>query len=322
MTALSVFIVTYNSAPLLRACLDSLRAQTLAGDFEIIVVDNASRDESAAIIRSEYPEVQLIASDVNLGFGNANNKALTLAQGRYLVLLNPDAELPTDTLEYALKHMEENADAGMGGGLLQGTQGEWQPSARLFPSLLNDGLTLSGLANRYPGSRFFGRFDRSWADPLKAATVDWVPGAFVILRRNLVEQIGLFDPRFFLYYEEVDLCRRIYQAGFKVYYWPDLVITHIGGASSETVDELVFSSSGKQLTLWRMRSQLLYYRKWHGLIYSWLVKSLEQTWHYLRALRNSTRTPAKAEESRRIVQLWQQAWQDTQGGHHSPPQPW
>ena len=322
MTTVSVFIVTYNSAPLLRSCLDSLRAQTLVGDFEIIVVDNASRDESAAIIRSEYPEVQLIASDVNLGFGNANNKSFAIAQGQYLVLLNPDAELPADTLECALRHMEENADAGMGGGLLQGTLGEWQPSARLFPSLLNDALTISGLSNRYHDSRFFGRVDRSWADPLKAATVDWVPGAFVILRRNLVEQIGLFDPRFFLYYEEVDLCRRIYQAGFKVYYWPDLVITHIGGASSETVDELVFSSSGKQLTLWRMRSQLLYYRKWHGLIYSWLVKSLEQTWHYLRALRNATRTPAKAEESRRIVQLWRQAWQDTQGGHHSPPQPW
>ena len=322
MTALSVFIVTYNSAPLLRSCLDSLRTQTLAGDFEIIVVDNASRDESVAIIRAEYPEVQLIASDVNLGFGNANNKALTLAQGRYLVLLNPDAELQPDTLERALRHMEETADAGMGGGLLQGTQGEWQPSARLFPSLLNDGLTLSGLANRYPDSQFFGRFDRSWADPLTAAAVNWVPGAFAIIRRSLVAQISLFDPRFFLYYEEVDLCRRIYQAGFKVFYWPDLVITHIGGASSETVDELAFSSSGKQLTLWRMQSQLLYYRKWHGLIYSWLVKALEQAWHGLRAWRNVTRAPAKAAESRRIVQLWQQAWQDTQGGQNSPPQPW
>ena len=322
MTALSVLIVTYNSAPLLHACLDSLREQTMAGDFEIILVDNASRDESAAIIRSEYPEVQLIASDVNLGFGNANNKSFAIAKGQYLVLLNPDAELPPDTLECALRHMDENADAGMGGGLLQGTLGEWQPSARLFPSLLNDALTISGLSNRYHDSRFFGRVDRSWADPLKAAAVDWVPGAFVILRRDLVEQISLFDPRFFLYYEEVDLCRRIHQAGFKVYYWPDLVIAHVGGASSETVDELVFSSSGKQLTLWRMRSQLLYYRKWHGLIYSWLVKSLEQAWHGLRAWRNVTRAPAKAEESRRIMQLWQQAWQDTRGGQHSPTQPW
>ncbi len=322
MTALSVFIVTYNSAPLLRSCLDSLRAQTLAGDFEVIVVDNASRDDTVAIIQAEYPEVHLIASPVNLGFGNGNNLALSDAQGRFIVLLNPDAVLPPDTLERALQHMETIPDAGMGGGLLQGTQGEWQPSARLFPSLLNDGLTLSGLANRFPNSSFFGRFDRSWADPLKPVPVDWVPGAFVILRRSLVDQISLFDPRFFLYYEEVDLCRRIHQAGFKVYYWPDLVITHIGGASSETVDEVVFSSSGKQLTLWRMRSQILYYRKWHGHIYSWLVKALEQTWHGLRAWRNATRAPAKAAESRHIVQLWQQAWQETYGGLISPPQPW
>lgn len=321
MSALSVFIVTYNSAPLLRSCLNSLRAQTL-GEVEIIVVDNASRDDSAAIIRAEYPEIKLIAGAVNLGFGNANNLALAEAKGRYIVLLNPDAVLPADTLERALAHMEKTPDAGMGGGLLQGTQGEWQPSARQFPSLLNDGLTLSGLANRYPNSHFFGRFDRSWADPLEAAAVDWVPGAFAIIHRSLIEQIGLFDPRFFLYYEEVDLCRRIHQAGYKVCYWPDLVITHIGGASSETVDALAFSSSGKQLTLWRMRSQLLYYRKWHGLVYSWLVKALEQGWHGLRAWRNNSRAPDKAAESRHIVQLWRQAWQETQGGQLSPPQPW
>lgn len=321
MTTLSVLIVTYNSAPQLPACLNSLRGQTLQ-DFEVIVVDNASRDNSAALVRSDYPEVKLIASEVNLGFGNGNNKALGIAQGRYIVLLNPDAILPADTLENALKHIEENSDAGMGGGLLQGTQGEWQPSARLFPSLLNDALTISGLANRYAKSRFFGRFDQSWADPKQAVAIDWVVGAFAIIRRDLVDNIGLFDPRFFLYYEEVDLCRRIHEAGFKVYYWPDLVITHIGGASSETVDGLAFASSGKQLTLWRMRSQLLYYRKWHGWFYSWLVKGLEQTWHSLRASRNATRNPAKAEESKRIVELWQQAWQDTQGGLNSPTQPW
>lgn len=321
MTTLSVIIVTYNSAPELPGCLNSLRAQTLK-DFETIVIDNASRDNSVALIRSDYPEVKLIANDSNLGFGNANNKALTAAEGRYIVLLNPDATLPADTLENALKHIEENPDAGMGGGLLQGTQGEWQPSARLFPSLLNDALTISGLAYRYSKSPFFGRFDRSWADPKQAVPIDWVVGAFAIIRRDLVDKIGLFDPRFFLYYEEVDLCRRVYQEGFKVYYWPDLVITHIGGASSETVDGLAFSSSGKQLTLWRMRSQLLYYRKWHGLTYSWLVKLLEQSWHRVRAWRNTTRNPAKAEESKRIVEFWDQAWENTEGGLHSPSQPW
>ena len=322
MIDLSVFIVTYNSSPLLRSCLDSLRAQTLTGQFEVIVVDNASRDDTVQIISAEYPEVKLIISETNLGFGNANNKALSIAQGQYLVLLNPDAQLLPDTLERAFKYMEAHADAGMGGGLLQDTEGGWQPSARLFPSLLNDILTLSGLAYRYPASRFFGRFDRSWADPLKATPVDWVPGAFAILRRSLVEKISLFDPRFFLYYEEVDLCRRINQADFKVYYWPDIVITHVGGASSETVDQLAFSSSGKQLTLWRMQSQLLYYRKWHGLTYTRFVKLIEQAWHGLRAWRNEASNPEKAVESRRIVELWGQAWQATQGGLNSPKQPW
>jgi len=322
MTTLSVFIVSYNSAPLLPSCLDSLRAQTLAAELEIIVVDNASRDDSVALVRANYPEVKLIASEVNLGFGNANNLAFAQAQGHYLVLLNPDAHLLPDALEKAVRHMAAHADAGMGGGLLQDTQGGWQPSARLFPSLLNDGLTLSGLASLYPASRFFGRFDRTWADPYTPAAVDWVPGAFAILPRSLAEQIGLFDPRFFLYYEEVDLCRRIHQAGYKVYYWPDLVITHVGGASSETVDELVFSSSGKQLTLWRMQSQLLYYRKWHGWFYTLLIKTMEQAWHGLRAWRNRSRAPHKAAESRHVVQLWRQAWQATNGGLESPPQPW
>jgi GT2 family glycosyltransferase len=178
------------------------------------------------------------------------------------------------------------------------------------------------LANRYPQSKFFGRFDRTWADPQQATVVDWVPGAFAIIRREVIEKIGLFDARFFLYYEEVDLCKRIATAGYQVYYWPELVITHIGGASSETVDELVFSSSGKQLTLWRIRSQLLYYRKWHGLVYSYCIKALEQNWHRLRGWRNATKNPAKAAESKNIVSLWQQAWQETQGGKVSPPQPW
>lgn len=321
MTALSIFIVTYNSAPQLRPCLDSLRAQTLT-DFEVIIVDNASRDDTVAVIQNHYPEVHLLANTANLGFGNANNLALTVAHGRYVVLLNPDAVIEPDTLALAYRHMEKNPQVGMGGGLLQGTQGEWQPSARKFPSLLNEALVLSGLANRFPKSRLFGRFDRSWADPLKETAVDWVPGAFAIIRRSLLTEIRLFDSRFFLYYEEVDLCRRIHDADFQVYYWPDLVITHIGGASSETVDELAFSSSGKQLTLWRMRSQLLYYHKWHGKLYAWLVKGMEQAWHSLRAVRNARRAPNKAAESRHIVQLWKQAWQDTQGGEIPPPQPW
>ena len=320
MPDISVLIVSFNTRERLRACLAALAAQD--ADHETLVVDNASRDGSADLVAAEFPEAKLIRSPVNLGFANANNLALESASGRYLVLLNPDAVMPPSTLSEALRHMEAEPGVGMGGGRLLGPDGDLQPSARMFPSLLNEFLTLSGLAARFPQSRCFGRFDRTWADPLQAAEVDWVPGAFAILRRDLVDRIGLFDPGFFLYYEEVDLCRRIHQAGYRVAYWPDLAITHIGGESSKTVTGLGFSKSGSQLTLWRMRSQLLYYRKWHGRPAAWLVKAMEQGWHALRAFRNRRRDPAKAAESRQVIHTWRQAWQDTQGGAVSPPQPW
>lgn len=318
---ISVLIVSFNTEKRLRECLTSLKTQASI-NMEILVLDNASRDGSAAMVEQEFPEVKLIRSTVNLGFGNGNNKAFKESQGQYLVLLNSDALLPPDALKQAMQQMEADPKVGMAGGRLTDPDGGWQPSARRFPSLLDEFLNLSGLAAKFPQSKFFGRFDRTWADPLIPAEVDWVPGAFAIIRRDLIKQIGLFDPRFFLYYEEVDLCRRIKQAGFKILYWPNLHIAHIGGESSKTVEGVSFTSKGSQLTLWRMRSQLLYYRKWHGWLTAFLVKSLEQTWHRLRAIRNQQRDASKAEESTALVQLWNQAWQDTQGGSVSPPQPW
>jgi GT2 family glycosyltransferase len=318
----SVLVVSFNTRDRLRECLRTLHSQTGAVNFETVLVDNASRDGSADMVAKEFPRVKLIRSKANLGFANANNLALPEASGRYLVLLNPDAALPPDTLERSVRHMEAEPAVGMGGGRLIGADGSLQPSGRLFPSPLNEVLVLSGLAHRFAGSRVFGRADRTWADPLQPADVDWVPGAFAIIPRQLAGELGLFDPRFFLYYEEVDLCRRIRAAGRAVRYWPDLCITHIGGESSKTVTELNLSKSGSQLTLWRMRSQLLYYRKWHGPAGAWVVKSIEQAWHALRAFRNRNRAPAKAEESRDIVATWRQAWIDTDGGRVSPPQPW
>lgn len=316
---ISVLIVSFNTRDLLRQCLASLGQQP---NVEIVVVDNASRDGSADMLATEFPEVRLIRSTANLGFGNANNLAFKEATGRYLVLLNTDAYLAPGVLDSALRRMDASPKVGMAGGRLVGTDGSWQPSARMFPSLVSELVILSGLAYRYPQSRFFGRFDRTWADPAQEAEVDWVPGAFAILRRELIDRIGLFDPRFFLYYEEVDLCRRIKAAGYKIMYWPELVITHLGGESAKTLSEMEFSSHASQLTLWRMRSQALYYRKWHGTLGAWSAKTLEQTWHWLRAARNRKAIPAKAEESEGLIRLWNRAWLDTSAGTVSPPQPW
>jgi len=195
----------------------------------------------------------------------------------------------------------------------------------MFPSLLNDFLSLSGLSARYPKSRFFGRADRTWANDMDPAEVDWVPGAFSIFRREILKITGSFDERFFLYYEEVDFCLRIKRAGYRISYWPSLKVVHIGGESSRQVQRLSLSSSGSQLTLWRMRSALLYYRKHHSFL-AWAAMKVEMEWHRLRSLRNQKRAHeealAKKEESNAVMQLFAQAWKETNGGRVSPARPW
>jgi GT2 family glycosyltransferase len=318
---MSIIIVSFNTREVLRGCLSSLQQQQDVGAMQVIVVDNASRDGSADMVARDFPHCHLVRSEVNLGFAAANNLAFALAGAPYLVLLNPDALLQPGALKKSIAHMESTPRAGLAGGLLQDSDGQLQPSGRLFPSLLNELLMLSGLAARYPASRFFGRFDRTWANPRQAAPVDWVPGAFSIIRRSALDISGGFDERFFLYYEEVDLCRRIAQAGYEVWYWPDVVIEHIGGASSKTLVDMAFSGSGSQLTLWRLRSGLLYYRKHHGPLAAWMVNRLELGWHRLRAWKNASREQKRA-QSQREAALIAQAWADTRGGSSSPLRPW
>ena len=317
----SVVIVSYNTREILRRCLARLHEEMSGLHGEVIVIDNASADGSARMVATEFPRVTLVRSIVNLGFAAANNRGFRIASGRYVVLLNPDAFLGRGALERAVAHMQAHPRAGIAGGRLTDPQGRLQPSGRLFPSLLNEVLVTTGLSTRYPRSRLFGRFDRSWADPEAPARVDWVPGAFTIVRNDLLESLGGFDERFFLYYEEVDLCRRVREAGYEVWYWPDISVTHIGGASSKTVTKLELSGAGSQLSLWQLRSAMLYYRKHHGRLAAWAVAAAESAWHGLRQIAHA-RNPVKRESSRRRLRLIRQAWTDTAGGRLCPPRPW
>jgi GT2 family glycosyltransferase len=321
----SIVIVSFNTREVLRECLQSVERESDGLTIEILVVDNHSSDGSPEMIEQEYPQIRFFRSDVNLGFGAANNIALEQAQGRYVVLLNSDAFLCAGALRLAVTHMDETPRAGLAGGKLVGRDHSWQPSARMFPSLWSDAFVFTGLAGRFPKSRLFGHFDRTWADQSVASEVDWVPGAFSIIRAETLMKVGYFDPAFFLYSEEVDLCRRIQAAGYQIWYWPDIVVIHIGGESSRQVKTLEMSSTGAQLILWRMRSTLLYYRKHHGAA-AWLAKMQEIALYRLTALRNAfshdPRRVARAHESRNLVTLMQQAWQDTAGGRISPPRPW
>jgi GT2 family glycosyltransferase len=322
---ISVVVVSFNTRDLLRDCLAALRQESEGIATEVFVVDNVSRDGSADMVEREFPEVRLIRSQTNLGFGGANNKAFPLASGRYVVLLNSDAFLKPMALRRSIDYMDADPRIGLGGARLIGADGGWQPSCRMFPSPLNDFLSMSGLAAKFPKSRFFGRQDHTWADGNVPADADWVPGAYSIIRRSVLEEVGYFDERFFLYYEEVDLCRRIKNAGYVVRYWPDVVVVHLGGESSKTVTSLTMSKSGAQLELWRMRSAFLYYRKHHGPA-AWFTKQIEAQWHTLRRWKNLVSPDAaaktKAQESKMVIDLLRRAWQETSGGAVSPSRPW
>ncbi len=319
---------------MLRDCLRSIQSEcrTLPPglEAEIIVVDNASNDGSADMVENEFTDsdvpVRLVRSQVNLGFAGANNLALESARGQYLVLLNSDAFFqPGRTCAMQSAIWMRTPSVGVGGARLVGPGGEWQPSARAFPTVWLTFVVLSGLASRFPKSRIFGAPDRTWADPDLEADVDWVPGAFSIVRREALAKAGAFDPQFFLYCEEVDLCRRIKAEGFRVLYWPDVVVTHIGGESGRSLTDHHFSESQARVELWQMRSTLIYFRKHHGMRV-WGIRFLEDALQVFRWLRNRwssdpERRP-RAQEARLALKLMHQAWRETRGGRISPPRPW
>jgi GT2 family glycosyltransferase len=189
----SVIIVSYNTKGLLKRCIDSARDS--AGDLplEIIVVDNGSRDGSAEYLRREFSDIVLIESAENLGFARANNMGYERAVG--------DAFLVGDSLAASVALMDRHPEVGLAGGRLVGEDGAWQPSARSFPGFWNHFLTLTGLAGKFKESRLFGRPDMTWIDQDRDMLCDWVPGAFSIIRRPILERLGFFDERFFLYFE-------------------------------------------------------------------------------------------------------------------------
>lgn len=318
---LSIAIISFNTKTALRNCLRSVFDTRGDMSLEVIVIDNASNDRSAEMIRNEFGAAHFIQNKHNVGFAAAVNQAARIAKGKYLLLLNPDAVIKEKALANAYEKMENTPRAAVAGGLLLSQDGTPRPSGRMFPSLLNLFLTLTGLANRFPKSRFFGRTDRTWAPLEKGARVDWVPGAFAIIRKSVFDQLGGFDERFFLYYEEVDFCRRAKQANYEVWYWPEIKVIHEGGSSSKTVKGHHFSESGSQIMLWNFRSRFLYFYKYHGWLLVWAVKAMELTRCGIRTLLRS-KDETKNKVSKNISKLIKQAWEETRGGRISPPQPW
>lgn len=322
----SIVLVSYNTRDLLLACIERLSREEIAGDCRIIVVDNASADGSAEAVRQKFPDVRLIANDRNRGFGPACNQAFAVAEGAAIVLLNPDAAVFPGSLDALLAAMDRSPRIGIVGGEVRNPEGGLEPSARAFPTPLTKFFTLSGLSSRFPHSRLFGRGDMGYADFSKDIEADWVPGTFCALRRSMLDALGGFDERFFLYYEETDLCRRARQAGWIVLFTPAAGVRHEGGASGKTHEgSLTFDPGGSQVLKFRLRSECLYYRKHHGIFGLFSAMVPEILWHaarFLVHLRPGAVHAAKRRHSRAVVTQALQALSDTRWGLVSPAAPW
>jgi len=261
---LTAIIVNFNTEGLLQDAIGRLQTAAARMSLKIAIVDNASKDNSVALITREFPTCHLIVNDMNVGFGRANNQALNLVEGRYVLLLNTDAFVAQDALDKTIAYMDTHPRCGILGVRLVGRDGVLQPSARYFPTPWNLFLGRTGLNRIFTRVRMVD--DMAW-DHASVRQCDWVPGCYYLVRREVINQIGLFDPRYFLYYEEVDHCLAAKQAGWEVVFYPDTTVIHIGGESAKT--ESTVTTSGRQIETIQIESELLYFRKNHGIAGVW-----------------------------------------------------
>jgi N-acetylglucosaminyl-diphospho-decaprenol L-rhamnosyltransferase len=288
---LTTIIVSYNTRHLLDECLATLRTAEarLSGATRTVVVDNASRDGSAEHLAARHPEVTLIRLPHNVGFGRANNAALPEVSSPYVLLLNTDAFMAPGALRAAIDHMAANPRCGVVGAHLLNRDGSSQPSARNFPTPWNVFVLYAGVGRWFP--RTPGIDPAGW-DPTRAGACDWVPGCFFLIRKSVIDQVGLFDPLFFLYAEEVDLCLRVKQAGWEVHYEPGARVVHLGGESAKSDGAL---STRLQIDALAIESSLLYFRKHHGrlgLASHVLLEGLAGVVNTLKALLGRVEAPA------------------------------
>jgi GT2 family glycosyltransferase len=231
---LSIIIVNYNVRHFLEQCLFSVRKATKNIPCEIIVVDNNSADGSCSMVKKSFPEVKLIRNEKNQGFAVANNQAIRIATGKYILLLNPDTIVEEDTFSKCITFMNNHPDAGSVGVKMIDGKGKYLPeSKRALPTPKVAFFKIFGFATLFPESPKFNRYYMGYLDKDETNPVDILTGAFMFLRKDALNKTGLLDENFFMYGEDIDLSYRLMKAGFKNYYYPDVTIVHYKGQSTK-----------------------------------------------------------------------------------------
>jgi len=261
----SIVIVSWNVRNLLWRCLASIEEHRGALSVESIVVDNASADGSTAMVQKEFPAVKLFRMPKNLGFARANNRALAKAQGRYIFFLNPDTELTAGALEALVTYMDEHLEVAVAAPCIVNPDGTFQRgSIRREPTLSSQLLIILKLSHLMPHVPALKHYYYDDFDPLREQAVDQAMGSAMFFRRSVLDTVGYFDEKFFLWFEEVDLCRRVRLNGASIRYLPQARVIHHGGASFRQEPLLT-----KQL-IW-YRSVVHYFYKHHGWAHAALL---------------------------------------------------
>ncbi len=268
---LGIVVVSYNTRRLTADCLDSVYRALAAFplDAHVWVVDNASTDGSAQMIRERFPQATLVASEENLGFARGTNLGLERMAAeadapRYALLLNPDTLVAEDALSLMVTFLDEHPEAGVAGAQLQYGDGSFQHGAFHFPTLWMAFFDFWMIHHRLLDSRLNGRYPRRLYAAGEPFPIDHPLGAALMIRWETVRQVGMLDPEFFMYCEEIDWCIRVKKAGWRIYCVPQARITHLAGQSTQQFREAMF------VALWRSRYRL--FAKHYGPLYRRLVR--------------------------------------------------
>jgi len=259
MMDLSILIVNWNAKEYLKDCLNSIYTGVKNIAFEIIVVDNLSSDNSREMIKKEFVNVILIENNINNGYGKANNQAIQVSNGQYILVLNPDTIIYPGSLEILTGYLETHPEVGAVGPKIRNSDGSIQyECARHMPTPLTELFSMSTLDKRFPKSKIFGRYLMSYWDHNDLRKVDLLSGACMMLRKRVFDEIGKFDESFFMYAEEPDLFMRIKKAGWEIHYLPSAEIKHLWGKSAKQIPiEMAVESR---------ISMEIFFRKYYGVM--------------------------------------------------------
>lgn len=270
---ISIIIINYKTPELTLGAIESVYQSITDFWYEIILVDNHSCDGIIERVTGRYPHFRIIANEVNVGFSKANNQAIRIASGRYILLLNSDTVIQPDTLETMISFMDAHPKVGASGCKVILPDGKLDKACRRgFPTPSASFYYAFGFSKLFPNVPRFNQYQLGYLDPDDSYPVDCLVGAFMLVRKEAIDQVGLLDEEFFMYGEDIDWCYRIKQGGWEIYYYPKTTITHYKGASSRRKPFKIVYEFHRAMWLFHRKHYQKKYLPWvNGLVYFGIV---------------------------------------------------